>query len=75
MTDLKRLKRTQELISSIERETIVDVKITPQLLEELRKYDKLVVVQELDLFSGEWISRIAAQNSAGLTWPLPLAKG
>ena len=74
MTDLKRLNQIQELTSSIERETIVEVEITPQLLEELRNYDKLVVVRELDIFSGEWISRIAAQNSAGLTWPLPLAK-
>ena len=73
MTDLDRLNRTHELISSIERETIVEVEITPKLLEELRKYDKLVVVRELDLFSGEWISRIAAQNSR-LTWPLPIAK-
>ena len=75
MADLDRLKRTQELLSSVERETIVEVEITPQLLEELSNYEKLVIVQELDLSSGEWVSRIAAQNSAGLTWPLPQAKG
>ena len=74
MTDLKRLNRAQELLCNMERETIVEVKITPQLLEELHKYDRLVVVRELDLFECRWVSRIAAQNSTGLTWPLPLAK-
>ena len=64
----------QELISSIEKEKLAEVNITPQLLEELCKYDKLVVVRELDIFSGEWVLRIAAQNTAGLTWPLPQAK-
>ena len=64
----------QKLISSIENEKLAEVNITPQLLEELSKYDKLVVVRELDLFSGEWVLRIAAQNTTGLTWPLPSAK-
>ena len=74
MTDLDRLNQIKELISRAESKKRVEVEITPQLLEELRKYDKLVVVRELDIFSGEWVSRIAAQNSTGLTWPLPIAK-
>ena len=74
MIDLEHLNRTQELISSIEKEKIVEVKITSQLLEELREYDKLVIVRELDIFSGEWALRIAAQNNAGIKWHLPLAK-
>ena len=64
----------QKLISSIENEKLAEVNITPQLLEELCKYDRLVVVRELDIFSGEWVFRVAAQNTAGLTWPLPQAK-
>ena len=64
----------QKLISSIENEKLAEVNITPQLLEELCKYDKLVIVRELDIFNGEWVLRIAAQNTAGLTWPLPSAK-
>ena len=64
----------QKLISSIENEKLAEVNITSQLLEELCKYDKLVIVRELDIFSGEWVLRIAAQNTAGLTWPLPQAK-
>lgn len=74
MTGLDRLNRTQELLSSIENKKLAEVNITSQLLEELRKYDKLVVVRELDIFSGEWVLRIATQNAAGLTWPLPSAK-
>ena len=74
MTNLNRLNRTQELISSIENEKLAEVNITPQLLEELCKYDKLVIVRELDIFNGEWVLRIAAQNTTGLTWPLPSAK-
>lgn len=64
----------QGLISSIENEKLAEVTITSQLLEELRNYDRLVVVRELDIFSGEWVLRIAAQNTTGLTWPLPSAK-
>ena len=63
MTDLNR----------IEKEKLAEVNITPQLLEELCKYDRLAVVRELDIFSGEWVLRIAAQTT-GLTWPLPAAK-
>ena len=63
----------QKLISSIENEKLAEVNITPQLLEELCKYDKLVIVRELDIFSGDWVLRIAAQNTR-LTWPLPAAK-
>ena len=63
----------QKLISSIENEKLAEVNITSQLLEELCKYDKLVIVRELDIFSGEWTLRIAAQTT-GLTWPLPQAK-
>ena len=63
----------QKLISSIENEKLAEVNITPQLLEELCKYDRLVVVRELDIFSGDWVLRIAAQTT-GLTWPLPSAK-
>ena len=64
----------QKLISSIENEKLAEVNITPQLLEELCKYGRLVVVRELDIFSGEWTLRIAAQSTTGLTWPLPQAK-
>ena len=52
----------------------MEINITPKLLEELSKYEKLVVVRELDLFGCEWVTRIAAQNSEGLIWNLPLSK-
>ena len=64
----------QKLISSVENEKLAEVNITSQLLEELCKYGKLVIVRELDLLECRWVLRIAAQNTAGLTWPLPAAK-